>query len=174
MTDQIDDLVRESLAAFADDLRSTGWSGRREHEAKSLYAFGYLAPRCRPGAFLHDPAQIALDTPVLQIDHEAQRRLSGGTGAPKRVVAKDLLIWPEPRLTCWRDGEPSGFPAVIMEWKLNAAGVHAYDVAWLRGFSAARPGFVGYALTVNPKRRGPLLACTRVHLGAAADGWLAV
>ncbi|MDX1419832.1 MAG: hypothetical protein R3181_07695 [Rubricoccaceae bacterium] len=174
MIAQVDELIRASLTDFAGYLCSTHWSGRREHEAKSLYAFGHLVPRCRPGHFLHDPAQIALDTPVPQIAPEGQKALSRGMRAPKRAVAKDLLIWPEPRTTCWRDGRPSAHPAVIMEWKLNKQGVHPYDVDWLRAFSSDRPDFVGYALTIDLLRRNALLECTRVHGGEVGVDWFVV
>lgn len=174
MIAEIDELIRASLAEFADAVQARGWCGRREHEAKSLYAFGHLVPRCRPRRFLHHPAQIALDTPVLQIDHEAQQALSRGKRKPKRIVAKDLLIWPEPRMTCWHDGLPCVYPVVIMEWKLNANGIHPYDVAWLQAFSTDRSDFVGYALTVDLLRRHFLLSCTRVFRGEAEKEWLTI
>ncbi len=174
MITEIDALIRASLAEFVGAVQAAGWGGRREHEAKSLYAFGHLVPRCRPGSFLHHPAQIALDTPVLQIDHEAQQALSRGKRKPKRNVAKDLLIWPEPGMTCWRDGLPCVHPAVIMEWKFNKDGILPYDVAWLQIFSTDRPDFVGYALTLDLLKRRFLLNCTRVFRGASEEEWLTI
>ena len=171
MTDSPDHVIATSLHSFAARLQDSAWTGQREHEIKSLYAFGHLVAECRPGTFLHDPAQIALDSAVPQIPPDAQQALSHGTGRPKRAVAKDLIIWPAPGMTSWVGGASAVAPAVVMEWKLNRSGVFGYDVDWLTRFTALHPGVTGYAVTVDLRPRGPLLTCARVVQGAADATW---
>ncbi|MEM8599925.1 MAG: hypothetical protein AAGF99_08390 [Bacteroidota bacterium] len=171
---QADALVRHSLIDLVSDLRATAWAGRRENEVRSLYAFGHLVTRCHPDHFLRDPTQIALDVPVPQIEAEAQRALSGGTGTPKRDVAKDLVIWPRPRMTCWVEDKADAHPTVLIEWKVNRTSPSSYDVAWLQRFSASREAFVGYAVAVDLGSSRYALACTRVQRGHADARWLSL
>ena len=173
MIPEIDELARQSLKEFIRDLFVRDWQGRRENEARSLYAFGYLAPRCKPGHFLHDMTQIALDVPVPQIDPEIQRKLRGSL-KPKKDVAKDLIIWPEAWMTCWKDGNPVHYPSALMEWKFNTRTVSSYDVSWLEAFSRGHREFVGYALSVDKQRRAFALSCTRVYDGKAESEWLLI
>jgi hypothetical protein len=94
--DRLDLLIRNTLIDFVEFVQRTGWYGR-EHEAVSLYTFGFLAPKCDPNSLFRDPTQIGIDVAV--------RQLSG----PRRkaLVCNDLIIWPEPGGTCWdRPGHP--------------------------------------------------------------------
>jgi hypothetical protein len=162
---ELDELIRESLTAFAADLGDR-WTGRREREAVSLFAFGYLLPRVRPDGFLRDPTQIGIEVPVPQLPADASERR-------KNQVCKDLVLWPEPRMTCWGpEGTASVAPRAILEWKFNEPAVHPPDVQWLTAFSARYPGFVGYAVTADQQERNFRLSCTRVTGGKAESDWL--
>jgi hypothetical protein len=173
MVDEIDLLVRSSLSALAQDSSMTGWTGRREREIVSLFCFGYLLRECRPGAFLHDPTQIAIEVGVPQV---VQQALLSGKPHSKSQVCKDIVLWPRPRMTCWDSvGAPTVRPASIIEWKHNEGDVCAYDVQWLAEFSSAAPDFVGYAVSTIPcSGRGIRLSCTRIHQGQALAGWLVI
>ncbi len=117
--------------------------------------------------------QIALDVPVPQIDPDIQRRLSGSLN-PKKDVAKDLIIWPEAWMTCWRDEKSQQYPSAIMEWKFNKRKISSYDVCWLEAFSKGHRDFVGYALSVDKQRRDFALSCTRVYDGKSEAEWLLI
>ena len=118
MIAELDEVVRQSLIQFTEEVFRRGWYGL-EREAVSLYAFGFLVPQCKPDSFLHDPTQIGIEVRVRQLD-EPNR---------KRRVTKDLIIWPEPWMNCWDDQkEPTQYPAAIVEWKVNERQVYEGDV----------------------------------------------
>ena len=170
---EIDKLIKESLLEFMSDLLVSEWQGVRENEARSLYVFGYLVKRYRPNGFLHDLTQIAIEVPVPQIDSQIQRQLTGKPST-KADVTKDLVIWPKPWMTCWQEGKSHNYPSLIMEWKINQSKVWTYDVEWLQAFSRGRQDFVGYALSIDRKRRNFALSCTRVYDGQAEPEWLLI
>ena len=159
---EIDEIVAGSLSDLIADIFSDGWIGR-ERELVSLFAFGYVAKRCRPGSFFHDPTQIGIEVAVPQIPGERR----------KPQVCKDLVIWPEPRMTCWdQDHRPVHYPAVIIEWKANRTKIDVRDVDWLQEYSGSRDEFLGYAVCVDLRARRFKLACDRVHCGQVQTLWM--
>jgi hypothetical protein len=103
--ESIDIFIRESLLDLREFISRTRWHGR-EREAVSLYAFGFLAARCKPEGPLRDPTQIGLDVAVRQ--PPGPRR--------KALVCKDLVIWPDPAGNCWDDSSnPTRHPLVVIE-----------------------------------------------------------
>jgi len=173
MIADIDRVVRQSLASLVEDVSTNGWSGRRERELVSLFCFGYLVRCCVPGTFLNDAAQIGIEMAVPQIT--AQAKLAGRPNS-KRTVCKDIVIWPEPRMSCWdAHGSPVIRPRAIIEWKHNAGKVSQFDVEWLRAFSSESEAFVGFAVSTNRVRGGTFsLACTRTHSGRTEPDWLSI
>jgi hypothetical protein len=114
---------------------------------------------------LHHPAQIVLDGAVPQNP--------GPNSKPQ--VCKDLLLWPEPGMTCWNTRrEPVRHPLAILEWKANQSRVSRYDVDWLCTFSRERDDFLGYAVCLDLEQRRFRLSCTRVELEKPQPGWLVV
>jgi hypothetical protein len=73
--EQLDAVVRESLVSLAAELGGGFWKGQREREVVSLFCFGHLLPRCKPGLVLHDPTQLSIEVAVPQIG--GQRGLTG-------------------------------------------------------------------------------------------------
>lgn len=162
MTQELEGVIRESLLEFAQEVARTGWRGR-EREAVSLYAFGFLLPRCRPGTPLHHPAQIGLEVAVGQ---------PPGPGR-KPQVCKDLVIWPEPAMVCWDvDGCPANQPLAILEWKARTGKPSHYDEAWLCEYSIMAPHFTGYAIALNPQGRATSLAVSQVAGGMITRDWV--
>lgn len=163
MQRSLDDVVRNSLTRFAEEVLAGSWRGRREREAVSLYAFGCLLKEVHPAGFLKHPAQISIECPVPQI--------ADGPNV-KRQVCKDLVLWPEPGMTCWDDdGLPTVPPASILEWKLGVC-VSVANLGWLSGFAERYRDFIGYAVTANPPDRSFVLNCTRVASGTVERDWL--
>ena len=168
----MDEVVRRALSSFAAEALDGSWSGRREREAVSLFVLGYLLREVDAAGFLRDPAQIGIEFPVPQIADAASRAISGRSGR-KRQVCKDIVIWPEPRMTCWDvEGCATVAPAAILEWKFGVPAVDPDDVAWLKTFSAGRPAFLGYAIAANQSGRQFTLSCTRVKSGRTKQRWL--
>ena len=165
---QVDEVVRSTLGEMTSFTRNSTWTGRRERELVSLYAFGYLIPACRPGGFLHDPAQIAIEVVVPQI--AGQRTLTGKLKANPQVC-KDLVIWPQPRMTAWEEGGATAHPSCIIEWKHDFAR-RSYDLPWLVEFSRAREDFVGFVVRTSGRQKNFTLVCDRVHRGDTAASWL--
>jgi hypothetical protein len=170
---EIDALIRSSLSSLVEDISSNGWKGRREREVVSLYCFGHLLKECRPGTFLHDVTQISIEVAVSQVAGQVGRT---GKATSKERVCKDVVIWPRPRMTCWdSEGNATQGPTSILEWKHNEGVVCAYDVDWLREFSAGVDDFIGYAVSTNHGRPNSFrLSCTRVYRGDAQPEWLLI
>ncbi len=160
----MDNIIRESLAAFCADIFRIGWQGK-EREAVSLYAFGYLLRHCKPDTIFYDPAQIGIEVRVVP---------PAGSGK-KSEICKDLVIWPAPAMTYRSPPTPGGnVPLAIMEWKANRASVFKDDVDWLHTFASNHVGFVGYALSLDLDQRDFRLSCTRVTGRGCTPQWLVV
>ncbi len=168
MLKQIDTIVRDSLTEFVADVFGSSWKGR-EREAVSLYAFGYLQRQIRKGGILRDPRQIGIEVTV-----PSKKSLN-----PKGRVCKDLVLWREPKMTCWNAGwEVINFPLVVMEWKVfrlpsSRPQISDRDVDWLRKYSAFCPSvFVGYTVSLDLLHRKFRISVTRIEGGSADDHWL--
>ena len=166
----IDEIVQHTLSAFVEDIKASAWSGRREREAVSLYAFRHLASAVRVGSVLHDVAQIGIEVPVpqLAVGSPVHRMAT----KPKAQVCKDIVIWPEPAMTCWDNaGRPTVFPTAIMLWKTGAQPAKR-DIQWLQHYSVDRRNFVGYAIAMSGYARRIHLRCARVSNGEIEPTWL--
>jgi hypothetical protein len=176
MTDigDLDTVVRQSLESIAAELSSGTWKGRREREIVSLFCFGHLLSKCRPGSILHDPTQICVETPVPQIAGPGQRKPSGKRAA-KEVVCKDIVIWPRPRMVCWDDtGKGTVRPLSVIQWKHDQGGVSKNDTSWLQEFSQRHGDFAGFAIATNGRAESFALSCTRVFLGQLVQPWMRI
>lgn len=169
---ELDEVVRRSLSSFASESLSGGWSGRREREAVSLFVFGHLLRHVRPDSVLHDAAQITIEFPVPQVAAASATAISGRAGA-KTQVCKDVVLWPEPGMTCWdASGDPTVAPMAIIEWKFDVRRVHEPDVAWLAMFAESNPGFVGYEVSANRPGAPFLVDAARITAGRVDRSWL--
>lgn len=163
-----DESIRSALVAFADELLDGSWSGRREREAVSMFAFGPLLKQVEPGGFIENPMQIGLEFPVPQVTLPEE----DGQGK-KSQVCKDVVIWDDPRMTCWDSQDlPTIAPAAILEWKFSSNRVWERDVNWLKAFTNEFPDCVGYAVTGNQPRSSFTLSCTKVADGQAQPEWV--
>ena len=107
----------------------------------------HLQKLCCRKSILKEPSQICIEGAVPQIK-----------GYKKPEVWKDLIIWPRPKMSCFKkDGNPFYYPLVVMEWKLvkddkNAKGaseVAKKDTAWLQRFLKESEGkSIGYSIVV--------------------------
>jgi len=164
----LDSIIQRALTSFARESLAGDWRGRREREAVSLFAFGYLLRDVRAEGILYDPAQITIEFPVPQVTGR-----DAGAASPKSQVCKDLVIWSRPGMTCWDDaGKPTVPPAAILEWKFGVPTMHEPDVEWLEAFTARFPETTGYAVVANRPGGAFLLECVRVTRGVAEREWL--
>ena len=167
-----DDIIRASLVSFAKEALAGDWTGCREREAVSLYAFGFLLKQVRLGGVLHNPAQIGIEFPVPQVSGIAKTN-DGGRHREKPQVCKDLVIWPRPAMTCWDEaGNPSVSPLAVLEWKFGTEMTSRHDLEWLKAFSKNRPEFTGFAISANRPGASFLLRAVRVSKGEADFAWL--
>jgi len=166
--DPVDESVRSALNTFADEALDGSWSGRREREAVSLFAFGALVEQVTADGVLRDSRQIGLEVPVPQVTMDGE---DGGN--KKDQVCKDVVIWPEPRMTCWDESqEPTVPPMAIIEWKFDRASIYDADVNWLEAFTDEYPNCIGYAVTANQPSSRFTLSCTRVSVRQTQAKWL--
>lgn len=104
MLNELDSVIRSSLASLVQELTGSPWRGRREREIVSLFCFGHLAEQVKPHSFLRDLAQIGIEVPVPRTakdlqghrylrssddpDHsqEEQRYATIGTSSKQRIV----------------------------------------------------------------------------------------
>lgn len=168
----LDRIIRDSLVSFAKEALAGDWTGRREREAVSLYAFGFLLKQVRPGGVLHDPTQIGIEIPVPQVSGIAETN-GGDRHLEKPQVCKDLVIWPRPAMTCWDEaGNPTVSPLAVLEWKFGTETTSRHDLEWLKAFSKSRPEFTGFAISANRPGASFLLRAVRVSKGEADFAWL--
>ena len=145
MINQVDVIIRDSLGDFVSEVTRSLWKGR-EREAISLYAFGFLQRYITADGVLRDTTQIGIEVTVP----------SDKAVNPKGRVAKDLVLWAEPKMTCWdQNWRVTNFPLAIMEWKVyrlpsRKAVVSNKDTEWLLYYSKYCPSaFVGYAISLD-------------------------
>jgi hypothetical protein len=132
--------IKMCLQSMAKYVSKSEWQGR-EREVVSLFAFGFLAPSCRPTRVLHHPGQIGLDVAVQQIDGDRR----------KKLVCKDIVLWDKRYKTCWDiKGEITNNPIAIIEWKARTDVISKYDEEWLKQYSRDRDDFIGFAVSFNP------------------------
>lgn len=162
----MDEVVKSALLSFADEALDGSWSGKGEHEAVSLFTFGYLLGEVRGDGPLYDPTQIGIEFRIPNVP-------KAGTESFKKKIRKDIVIWPAPRMTCW-DGndEPTEPPSAVLEWKYRKNGMSRYDVEFLKRFTGRYPTATGYAVTANSPGMEFTLSCTRVEEGKAQPQWL--
>lgn len=166
----IDDLVRSALTTFTDEALDGPWNGQREREAVSLFAFGALVEQVDSKGILRDSRQIGLEVPVPQVTLNDE-----DSADKKNQVCKDVVIWPEPCMTCWDESQnPTIPPMAIIEWKFDRASIYDGDVNWLKAFTEKYPNCVGYAVTANQLSSRFTLSCTRVSVGQTQPKWLHV
>lgn len=167
----LDEPIRDALLDFTDTALDGTWSGRREREAVSLFAFGPLLEQVGSNGTLKDTAQIGLEVAVPQVPVGDEDDLEN----KKNQVCKDLVIWPEPAMTCWdEDGQPTAVPLAVLEWKYDQSSVSEYDVNWLDAFTSEYPECTGYAITANPPGSRFTLTCTRVTADEILPRWVNV
>lgn len=168
MLKPIDEIVRNSLTDFVEDIFGSNWKGR-EREAVSLYAFGYLQRHVHGNSILRDATQIGIEVAVPSWKEDNK----------KRQVNKDLIIWTEPKQTCWdSQWNLSNYPLVVMEWKVFHRGktrpsMCIRDVDWLQKYSERHQGlFVGYAVSLDLRERHFRLCVARAERGRVSNEWL--
>ncbi len=162
---QVDTIIQESLAEFVKVVFSSSWAGR-EHEAISLYAFGFLQKSFRENTPLYHPTQIGIEATVPS---STEWNLKGR-------VCKDLVLWPAPQMTCWnKNWRITNYPLVIMEWKVyqpgnkaRKAAISLGDVTWLKKYSEAYPT-IGYAVSLDLLAREFRLSVVRVFQGVVTN-----
>jgi hypothetical protein len=164
----IDDLIRQALLSFIEDIRS-GWRGR-EHEAVSLFAFAHLLPLCKPQSVFYDPSQICIEGAVPQISFPDKKQHKDQTN-------KDLLVWSEPKTTYWDENYKIRYdtsPLALMEWKVKHFSQSpsklkevSKDIAWLQNFTSTYRETIGYAVGVEITQEPAMsnLLCTRIYQG---------
>ena len=159
---KLDEIVRRSLTRFTESIFESNWFGK-EREAVSLYAMGYLPDEAAPDSVLFDKRQIGIEVRVPKPSSRGK----------KSQVCKDLVIWREPAQTCWNEKlESVIYPLSVMEWKSGRTETTQYDLDWLTAFAKDAPGFIGYAVTLDLKRRKFRLKCDRVTKARLEKDWL--
>jgi len=164
---ELETAIRQALTAFAADLGSCGWHGK-ENDCVNRFAHGFLLPPCGESSWLRHPTQIGIEVGVPQPPGVAT----------KASARKDLVIWPEPWMSCWdAQWAPVNQPAAIMEWKVvrgPAAGRgRAHDHRWLAAFAKWQPDFVGFSVLLAAHRApGERLLVTRFRGADVEDAWL--
>lgn len=105
----LNDVVSSALRLFAEEALDGSWNGTREREAVSLFAFGTLLEQVDPQGMLSNPRQIRLEVLVPQV------AVSGEDATNKKdQMCEDVVLWSEPRITCWDAARLSfSFPSSV-------------------------------------------------------------
>lgn len=175
----LDGVIRRALEGTFADLRNPQWIAR-EREIVSLFVLSHLVTLCDPVGTLRDPGQIGIEVAVPQIKTPTNPRKDPD-------VCKDIVIWPRPKMTCWKIDGSKEYPLSVIEWKsVNRWGAsgqrriktseHTADIGWLEQTaklaSAAGCEFVGYAVLVIQEPESPSLSCARVTAATTQTEWL--
>ena len=160
-------IVGEAIVVVFGAVVRDGWRGR-EREAVSLFAFEFLVPHAG-GAALETASQIGIECAVPQVTDDG-----------KRQVCKDLVIWPQPRMTVWdQQRRPTQVPRMILEWKVAGHPTTSKrtieellraDIAWLEKFTSRYPDTLGVAVGIRWGQPS-LLRARRVMGGRAEVRW---
>jgi hypothetical protein len=166
---ELDNVIRAALTEFANGLFRGSWRGR-EREAVSVFVLGHLAPRVSPLGPIRHATQLAIEAAVPGVEGLNQ----------KGRVNKDLVVWPEARMTLWdKDWNPVNVPVAVLEWKVFRA-IHKHpalsrqDLAWLTGFTRNFAGCVGYAVAIDLLQRHFRMRVARAESGVIQEDWLAL
>jgi hypothetical protein len=92
----IEQIVLDGLTGLFEEIRTCNWYVR-EHELVNLFAFGYLVPAFWKHGL--DPTMIGVEFPAMQVDVSE---------SPRFGARKDLVIWPQPRMTLRKGCDLSG------------------------------------------------------------------
>jgi len=175
MLEQLDAVIEAALQSMIRELRTSAWYGR-ERELVSLFVLGHLMRLCGMHEVLHTPTQIGIEVAVPQL-------VGRGGQRKKPDVCKDIVIWPQPSMTCWgRHGDERCYPLAVLEWKsLNRHDrgtvltqkrhEHTTDLHWLTVMSGSTSPFVGYAVLVDQQASPTRMAVARACQGEVAEGW---
>lgn len=153
-------MLHECLSSLFEDLIRSNWY-IREHEIVNLFTFGHLVPMFQVRRL--DLMMIGIEFPVMQADVDEKSRFG---------ARKDLVIWPEGRMTLWKDCELAVHmklkplrdvgrkPFAVIEWKVvsrihDAAAArkrrreHEQDIAWLKRNLDSGMMTIGFAVIVE-------------------------
>lgn len=159
---ELNKTIQNRLQVFLEYLNENDWMGR-EREAISLFAFKFLMESCKPDSLLNDPVQIGIEVAVPQVKKTGYKQ--------KPQVCKDLVIWPEPGMTCWdSEGKPTNYPLCILEWKFYKKEEVQGDVDWLIAFSNGRKEFTGYSVYLESSEEGYTIDLRRIYDGKEETG----
>jgi hypothetical protein len=119
---EIDSVIKDSLTKLARDPHVRQWKAK-EHNWVSYFTLKYVLEHCGPGRVIGDPTQIGIEVGVPQPTEMKYEKSS---------VRRDLVIWPEGGMTCWKEGpdrkwESSCHPLAIVEWKVHRPGFKNRD-----------------------------------------------
>ena len=124
---------------------------------------------------LRDKIQIGIEVAVKQTNHT-------GDKVRKRVVCKDVVIWPPQFTTVWdKKGTIVNTPVCVQEWKcithsskrrVNPETVLKHDMAWLKEFTLQNRGCVGFAVFADLTSRPIVIKCARFESGDVKEDWL--
>ena len=155
-----DEAVLDALKELAAFLSANGgWEGR-EKEVANLLGISMIGPR------VGGAERIGIEVAVR------------GVGAKDRVtkprVNKDIVVWPEPRMTLWSGTglwpsevtDAVNLPSTIVELKVwsgtlersggGARRPSAYDREFMKAFAEISPaGWAGWAVFVDVRRGAP-------------------
>lgn len=174
----LDQLIHRGLTGLFNELQTCNWYVR-EHELVNLFVFGNLVPMFQ---------ERGLDLTMIGIEYPAMQAIASESS--RFGARKDLVIWPEPRMTLWKGCELTrGMelstlhalgckPLAIIEWKnisritrtpVEVRNGHQLDIEWLRRNVEANMVQVGFAVLVDQSTNLVRLNCKRVANGTASD-----
>ena len=166
----LDAVVRNALTEYVRDAFSAEWRDwyGKEHDHVNRFALGYLLKHCNPAGPLRHPTQLGLGVALCQPTDVGENS----------AARKDLVIWPEPGMTCWSSsGAPSHHPLALLEWKVRRPGRgfqgRNHDRAWLSAYARWQPKtFVGYAVALDLQKRKWQLWVERFEGAEVQAPWL--
>ena len=125
------------------------------------FVFEKLLKLVSSHSLFYAPTQIGIEVAVAQVNR---------TG--KKVVCKDLVIWPLSNQTAWTHNIEMESPLLIVEWKTRQEGFFKYDLDWLRLFTRTYPKTTGISVSLNIHGKDCSIIGALVQEGKIDRNWL--
>lgn len=142
---RIDYFIDDALHEFHRWLRGDGGTWRaKEWDTVAVFVDVFLRKQVGPGAAVAHQSQIRTESQVAT-----------DTARGWRGVRKDVVIWPEPFMSCWdRQWQATRVPRVVMEFKQwrdkpRRLPFDKKDSEWISTWTAENPTSLGYVVTVD-------------------------
>lgn len=142
---RIDHFIDDALCEFDHWLRGEANEWRaKEWDTVAVFVDVFLRKHVGAGAAVHHQSQIRIESQV-----------GTTTNLGWRGVRKDVVIWPEPYMSCWDEQwKATRVPRAVLEFKQWRSRPKSMlfdqnDSEWVAAWTIENPKSLGYVVTID-------------------------